>query len=103
MGTRREGKVDPADATPAAPLDVDQGLLRLEAIVAELDSGKLGLEASIERYGQGIALLKHCHEVLSSHRRRVEELTRDAERALVAFDQDPDAPAAGADGTARRR
>jgi exodeoxyribonuclease VII small subunit len=91
MGTRRESKAEGVSADEKeAPLDVDEGLVKLEAIVAELDSGRLGLEASIARYAEGIDLLKRCNEVLTSHRRRVLELTRDAERALVAFDGDPD-------------
>ncbi|MEZ5977013.1 MAG: exodeoxyribonuclease VII small subunit [Planctomycetota bacterium] len=68
----------------------DERLARLEGIVAELESGDLGLEASIEKYTQGIALLERCHSVLSAHRKRVEELTRDAERRLVDLDDDPD-------------
>lgn len=68
----------------------DEGLERLESLVGELESGDLSLEESIARYTAGVELLKGCHEALASHRRRVEELTRDAERTLERFEQDPD-------------
>jgi|GEM_PF-1775534 len=71
-------------------LGFDEGLARLEGLVAELEGGDLSLEASIERYTVGVDLLKQCHEALAAHRRRVEELTRDAESTLAAFDADPD-------------
>lgn len=68
----------------------DGKLERLERIVAELEAGGLGLEPSIERYQEGIELLKQCHTSLGEHRRRVEELTREAEGAMKPFEGDPD-------------
>jgi exodeoxyribonuclease VII small subunit len=79
--------------TPAVTpeeLDFDGRLARLEAIVGELEAGGLGLEASIERYREGIGLLGRCREVLGGFRRQVEELSRDAEQGLSAFEGDPD-------------
>ncbi len=68
----------------------DQKLSRLEAIVSELEQGGLGLEPAIERYQEGIELLKQCHGALQGFRRRVEELTREAELAMRPFEDDPD-------------
>ncbi|MDP6520122.1 MAG: exodeoxyribonuclease VII small subunit [Planctomycetota bacterium] len=67
----------------------DERLARLEALVAELEGGGLGLEASMERYREGVALLKGCRTLLAGYERQVEELTREAE--LSAFKGDPDA------------
>ncbi len=74
---------------PEAPFD--ERLERLEAIVAELEDKRLGLEPAIARYQEGIELLKSCHVQLSGFRARVEELTRGAEHGLRAFADDPDA------------
>ena len=74
----------------------DDKLGRLEEIVGELEQGGLGLEPAIERYQEGIQLLKECHLALDSHRRRVEELTQEAETAIRPFEGDPDHPGAGA-------
>ena len=54
--------------------------------------------ALIERYQEGIELLKACHRSLETYRRRVEELSRDAEEAMKPFEKDPDF---GPDGAAR--
>ena len=70
----------------------DARLTELEAIVAELEDGELSLEDAIERYGAGVQLLRRCHAQLGEYRARVEELSREAEGALSAFDEDPDLP-----------
>ena len=68
----------------------DERLARLEELVSELEQGELGLESSIERYQQGIVLLKECQGLLSRYRKQVEELTADAETALRPYAADPD-------------
>lgn len=78
----------------AGAASFDDRLERLEAIVAELEDGGLALEPAIERYQEGIELLRQCHGVLKGFQKQVEELTRDAEDALRPFDGDPDAGAA---------
>lgn len=82
--------MDTRKSEPAAGGGFDGKLERLERIVAELEQGGLGLEPSIERYQEGIELLKQCHTSLGEHRRRVEELTREAEGAMKPFEGDPD-------------
>lgn len=68
----------------------DQRLARLESLVAELEQGGLGLEPAIERYQEGIGLLKECHRALEGYKKRVEELTREAETEIRPFEDDPD-------------
>ncbi|MEM7308119.1 MAG: exodeoxyribonuclease VII small subunit [Planctomycetota bacterium] len=68
----------------------DARLEALERIVQDLEDGGLGLEQAIERYQQGIELLKTCHATLASTRKRVEELTEGAEEALRPLGGDPD-------------
>ena len=67
----------------------DQRLARLVAIVAELETGGLSLEPAIERYQEGIGLLKDCRTVLEGYKKRVEELT--AQGGLEPYAGDPDA------------
>jgi len=76
-------------AEPTEPT-FDERLGRLEAIVAELEDDGLGLERAIDRYQEGIALLKQCHGLLSGYRAQVEELTREAEDGIAPYDGDPD-------------
>ena len=70
--------------------DFDTRMGRLESIVGELEGGGLALEPAIERYQEGIELLKQCHGVLRGFKAQVEELTKDAEEALRPFEGDPD-------------
>jgi exodeoxyribonuclease VII small subunit len=83
-------KQEPAAAAPESSFD--QRLERLEALVAELENGGLGLEASIARYQEGVQLLRECRTTLESFRKRVEELGTDGSSAPYAGDPD-----AGAD------
>lgn len=71
-------------------LDFDAKLERLEGLVRELEGPELGLETAIERYAEGVELLKRCHSALGRHRKRVEELSADAEASLASLRDDPD-------------
>lgn len=44
----------------------ETSLMNLEKIVAELESGKLSLEDSLERYKQGIDLIKNCNALIEN-------------------------------------
>ena len=72
----------------------DDRLARLEEIVTVLEEGGLGLEPSIERYREGVELLKSCRDLLGGYRKQVEELTRDADAGadLTPYAGDPDVP-----------
>jgi exodeoxyribonuclease VII small subunit len=79
------------DRPDASEVGFDERLARLEAIVQELEGGGLSLERSIERYQEGIALLRTCQSTLQGFQRQVEELTREAQGALTPYAGDPDA------------
>jgi len=69
----------------------DQRLERLEKIVVELEQGRIGLEDAIERYQEGVALMRSCRATLDQYRRRIEELQADGTTQPLASDPD-DAP-----------
>jgi exodeoxyribonuclease VII small subunit len=69
----------------------DGRIQRLEEIVAALEEGGLELEPAIDRYKEGVALLKGCRDILGGYQKQVEELTKDAEASLRPFAGDPDA------------
>ncbi len=60
---------------PETPKTFEQALADLERIVRELEDGKIGLEDSLARYEQGVALLKHCYGQLRQAEQRIVELT----------------------------
>jgi exodeoxyribonuclease VII small subunit len=91
-----------ADDPPVAESGFDRRLARLEVIVAELEGEELDLEPAIERYREGVVLLKECRSVLAGFRRQVEELSKSAEESLRPYAGDPDlGPAAGSAGRDR--
>jgi exodeoxyribonuclease VII small subunit len=49
---------------------------RLEAIVEQMESGKMHLEDLIVRYEEGMKLVKICQERLASAEQRIEIITR---------------------------
>jgi exodeoxyribonuclease VII small subunit len=59
----------------AAPLAFEEALQRLEAIVRELEEGRLGLSESLGRYEEGIRCLRHCYQLLNEAEEKIELLT----------------------------
>lgn len=59
-------------ATP--PKDYESALAELEAIVAEMESGQLPLEASLTAYKRGAELLQYCRQQLAAAEQQVQIL-----------------------------
>jgi exodeoxyribonuclease VII small subunit len=78
---------------PADEPTFDARLARLEAIVSELEGGGLPLESSIDRYQEGVALLRDCRSILAGFQKRVEELSADPSCEPTPYAHDPDARA----------
>lgn len=49
---------------------------RLEQIVNDLESGKLGLDESIRIFEEGVALSKQCHQKLTQAEAKVKQLIK---------------------------
>jgi exodeoxyribonuclease VII small subunit len=77
---------DPADASDAAALSsmsFEQALDELDALVRQMESGELPLEASIAAYRRGAALARHCQGRLAAAEQEIVKLDGDA---LVPLD-----------------
>jgi exodeoxyribonuclease VII small subunit len=57
------------------PTSFEEALLELERIVHDLEDGETGLEQALERYEQGVGLLKRCYGQLRKVEQRIVELT----------------------------
>ena len=57
----------------------EQALAELEKIVADLEQGKIPLEDSIDKYEQGMNMIKHCRDVLEQAEKRIETIAADKE------------------------
>ena len=53
----------------------EESLGELEKIVAELESGKLGLADALARYEEGVKHLKACQQLLETAERKIELLS----------------------------
>ncbi len=63
--TRRASQEEPS---------FEEALARLEQIVDELESGELGLEASLAAFEEGVSLSRRCSGQLDDAERRIEVL-----------------------------
>jgi exodeoxyribonuclease VII small subunit len=73
--TDRKGT--PADPGNGPPQGFEQALERLEAIVQELESGRLTLEESLARYEEGMKLSRRLSQTLDEAEKRIERLTQE--------------------------
>lgn len=68
--TQQQGE---AAATGEEP-SFEEALEQVERIIERIESGQIGLEASIREYERGARLLKTCRGILDRAERRIEEL-----------------------------
>ena len=66
---------------------------RLESIVEQMESGKLSLEDLIQRYDEGMKLVKVCQEQLASAEQKIEIILRDNSGKAVVKDFEANAEA----------
>lgn len=64
---------DPSNESNDLPFE--EALAQLEAIVHDLEEGDTGLDESLSRYEQGIALIKQCHARLRQAEQQILLLT----------------------------
>jgi exodeoxyribonuclease VII small subunit len=75
--------------TSTADLNFEKAMDRLEAIVEQMESGKLPLEELIVRYEEGMNLVKICQERLASAEQKIEMIARDGAGKPVVKDFEP--------------
>jgi exodeoxyribonuclease VII small subunit len=61
---------------PAAELNFEKAMDRLESIVEQMESGKLALEDLIVRYEEGMNLVKICQDRLTKAEQKIEIIAR---------------------------
>lgn len=66
-------------ASDISALSFEAALAELESIVAELESGQISLEDSLNRYERGALLKAHCERRLAAAKLRVEKIVMGAD------------------------
>jgi exodeoxyribonuclease VII small subunit len=96
-------KIEPNNKPAESIPNFEVRLQRLRELVDELEKGDLPLEKTIEKYEEGVRVLKTCADTLAKARLRVDELTRDADGVLeLKQAQDLEDAANGGDGDDER-
>lgn len=62
----------------------EESLARLEAIVKEMESGKLSLDQMIAHFEEGSALVKQCGDKLNEVEKKIEVLIRKEDQLQTA-------------------
>lgn len=79
---------------PAKRLKFEEAMERLDAIVAAMEAGRIGVEESIEKYEEAMALAAHCRQILDQAEQRIQKIQLDAagKPQLSPFEPPPAAP-----------
>ena len=70
-------------------LSFEEALKQLETIAEQIERGQIGLEESIDKYEEGMALVKQCRDILSSAEHRIQELQQKADGTLETSEFKP--------------
>src|SRR4030088_1276174 len=85
--------------TAAPELNFEKAMDRLEAIVEQMETGKLPLEDLIVRYEEGMNLVKVCQERLAKAEQKIEIIARNSAGKTIIKDFEPTPePAAPTEG-----
>ena len=57
-------------------LTFEQALVKLEAIVTQIEQGEVPLEKSIDKYAEGIELVKQCRTILDAAEKKIQLLAK---------------------------
>ena len=60
----------------------EEALEQLEAIVSQIEEGKIPLEEAIDKYADGTKLLKQCRTILDSAEKKIQLLVKGSGEAL---------------------
>jgi len=81
-----------AKKTQNPPRSFEEALAELEQILAEIESGSVGLEQSLIKYQRGSFLIQHCRAILNRAEKQIELLSKADDGSLAAEPTD-DLPA----------
>lgn len=64
------------------PLNFEEALVKLESIAEQIERGQIGLEDSIARYEEGMALVRQCRDLLTKAELRIQQIHQRSDGTL---------------------
>jgi exodeoxyribonuclease VII small subunit len=64
-----------ADARDPESLGFEEAVAELESIIERIDSGEVALDASLDAYRRGAALVRRCRAILDSAQQEIERIS----------------------------
>ena len=61
-------------------MSFEQTIKELTGIVSKIEQGQIPLQDSLEQYERGMALIKHCREILGKAEKRIEKISGSQEK-----------------------
>ena len=68
--------------TQPIPKNFEEALSELEQILANMESGQVGLEESLAKYERGTFLIQHCRGVLNNAQKQIDLLSKAADGSI---------------------
>ena len=68
------------EKTDLSRMSFEQTINELTAIVSKVEQGRIPLQDSLEQYEKGMALIKHCRNILAKAEKRIEKISQDKEQ-----------------------
>lgn len=79
VGVPMQRTAEDGGAAAETDIDFEASLKALEALVKQMESGELGLEASLAAFERGVKLTRRCQAALKQAELRVQALTAEGE------------------------
>jgi len=57
-------------------MSFEEAIKQLGSIVSQIEQGQIPLQRSLEQYEKGMALIKHCREILGKAEERIEKIAQ---------------------------
>lgn len=58
-------------------LTFEQAIHQLKDIVGRIEQGEIPLQDSLDQYEKGMALIKHCRDILQKAEKRIEKISKE--------------------------
>lgn len=73
-----------------APKSFEEGLQRLQQILAQMQDDSTSLNDSVKLYAEAAQLIEYCDKALNSAKLKIDEIDLQLEKQRVGTDGDPD-------------